>query len=868
MVSQIPGAINVPVHESLTNQTQIWGGDFKTMDIFTDTENTAGLGANTQMLKIGKDLTTESSRSAGVIFLTHPNDKVVDNGDGTKALQQYPITKMSMNVRLPKSQVQRKGFFLTRGKTAETYNAETGAFEMYRTISTLALNIIDGEGFAVYFKHSPSFTVQYTVDGEKITGIDILDGSAMNNNDNPVATGVKSGIGKKTTLGAQAIDADGNALTAELQAVLDTFFKEKTTLTTDEQWVHLETFAENATNTNYVLTLHLDGYDALKVEHPALPEALRIKITHSNNYNKNTNDLGLGGFGMLSSQSGRSTTGVAITDLSVEYDISSYFAAAAEEFKTSFAADYAAVVGSNGYFDQKDLTAVNALLDSYAALADGVKTLLADDAAVVAKLSALQSAKAALDDGAYYFDAFDHGLNYKVISKVESDITKDVSGAPVSIKDDLIETNIYSETAASKEGENGTAFWGIHTDSANAANNALWLRKSFNSNNYKAQENNSQGWPNVLYTLKDGILPEGAEVQKITGKMWYPGTHYKDAMGVMYKYDNEYRWYATALSYGLFKDEKLNESGMNFDWNWGCYKDIATGESTKDKIKWQKDQWVDFTMDYSAEQGAYMFTIKGIDGTGVSAEISVYTPSCEPLTRVGFFNGDQTKQCFDDIAVTLKGYEPIDFAPDTLGAKILKQPTENGDQNLRIDFDFSNTIANGADKNIVEYGAILQAGTQEKAALMDAENADRTFVALPVANISEIPQTLIVTVSNSAENSGKRVSAIGYVKDAEGNYYYSENDNEVISNGLAVKSVMGVMKAWYLDVSASDTAGVKAAAEAYKAADAEQTLTVDEILEKVAAYANGTVTTESPEYALCKELLSKVFHYYYNAAQA
>lgn len=197
------------------------------------------------------------------------------------------------------------------------------------------------------------------------------------------------------------------------------------------------------------------------------------------------------------------------------------------------------------------------------------------------------------------------------------------------------------------------------------------------------------------------------------------------------------------------------------------------------------------------------------------------------------------------------------IAPVALGAKILKEPTATGDQNLRMDFDFSDTIANGADANIVEYGIILMGGTVSKATLTDTSNTARQVISREVASAASIPSMVTVTITNSAANSGKRVSAVAYVKDSDGNYYYSSNSDERVDDGVVVKSVMGVMKAWYLDAELDKTNAIATYA-------AEAQLQANDVAADLTKYATGEIGTADEKYEACKAALSGVFHHYYN----
>ena len=84
---------------------------------------------------------------------------------------------------------------------------------------------------------------------------------------------------------------------------------------------------------------------------------------------------------------------------------------------------------------------------------------------------------------------------------------------------------------------------------------------------------------------------------------------------------------------------------------------------------------------------------------------------------------------------------------------------------------------------------------------------------------------------------------------------------ETYSGGLANKSVIGVMKSWYSDLSVNDAAKIATAIKGF-AQDGE--LDANTVKEYIDGYIAGTYTTTSPEYATCKEYLRGVFYKYYS----
>jgi len=622
----------------------------------------------------------------------------------------------------------------------------------------------------------------------------------------------------------------------------------------------------------------------IRQANPTLPEKLTVRMPDVDrskyDYNVGANKGFFSVFGFMTGTEAKYQS--AAKSVAVEYDISSYYAEATEEFKTSFAANYATVVGSNGYFDQSDLTAINAQLSAYEALPQVVKDALADEVTLTEQLSTLRKAKSALEGGAYYFDSFDHGLNYKVISHINnvSKTFKIETGDPttagelgttptVDISDNLNETNVYSTEAASNVGDsNGNAFWGIHTDKNDANNNALWLRKSFNAYNMVPNKSGDrQTWPSVLYVLKDGIIPEGAEIEKITGKLYYYTTGDKFATGILNFFESETRWDATTVTgKKLQKVSRMNATTANFPRN-APLKDANDVYVDYVETTYSTNQWLDFTFTYVEEKGVYEFSVTGKNKTdGAPTTLTAYSEAvtgAERVNMVGLFHGSPTNQAFDDIAVTLKQDESqeTDIAPEVLGARILKQATDNN-QNLRIDVDFTKAIAQS--EKIAEYGVILQAGTQTKETLIDANNTTRKVLSYD-PEVDAIPEKMIITIARSADNDGKRVTAIAYVKDSEGNYHYSNNNatNEagqnIVTDGVANKSVIGVMKSWYSASSQSEAANIATAIAEY--AEANE-INADTVKSLVDGYVDGTYNTTSAEYETCKEYLRGVFYKY------
>ncbi|MBP3627459.1 MAG: hypothetical protein J6J39_05415 [Clostridia bacterium] len=870
IVPNIPGAVlgdAIPTGGSVDATTFVVGN----MDIYKDVAGTFGLGENSQFLKLGKlrtgnilsDKYADTKNYAEYVVLNHPNDKVITNPDGTKTLQQYPVKKISLDLWIPNTNATRGGVFMSKGTKVATYDATNDLFTTSMAYLVFGLTADETNGLKLCTQHGgyKKFQIKPNSAGgiESITIADF---------DRPTNGSTDYSSTSATTLGSFAVDADGNALSSDLVTVLNTYFAGKTTLTNEERWVHFENSANGTKYMQSYITFNFSDYATLREANPTLPEKLTLRLTNINNttyvYNASETQGLFNTFGYITGNQAKMQG--AAKSATIEYDISSYYAVAANEFKTSFLSSYNTLVAD--ILKAENLTAINAQIAAYDALSDGVKSVLAEDSEVQTKLSTLKDAKEALEDGAYFFDAFEGELNWKVDAHI-TDLSKTINSVATDVSDNLTETNVYSDAAATAEGDNGKAFWGIHTDKDNEYNKALYLRKSFNQYNMNPQAaGDVQRWPSVLYVLKDGIIPANSEIEKITGKIYHSATHYKHATGILNYYEGENRWdVATITGATLQKVSKLSATNINYA-NGAPFLDAEGNKLNTVATTFKTGQWVDFSLTYIEEKGVYEFTVNGIATDGVSqATLTGYTEKVTAdggmVDRVGLFHGSQCRQTFDNIAVTLKQEEVVDIAPEVLGARILKQATDNN-QNLRIDVDFTKAIADS--EKIAEYGVILQAGTQTKDTLIDANNTTRTVLSYDPA-VNAIPETMIVTVSRSAANDGKRVTAIAYVKDTEGNYHYSNNDEtnsagqNVVTGGLANKSVIGVMKSWYSDLSVNDAAKIATAIEGF-AQDGE--LDANTVKEYIDGYIAGTYTTTSPEYATCKEYLRGVFYKYYS----
>ena len=136
------------------------------------------------------------------------------------------------------------------------------------------------------------------------------------------------------------------------------------------------------------------------------------------------------------------------------------------------------------------------------------------------------------------------------------------------------------------------------------------------------------------------------------------------------------------------------------------------------------------------------------------------------------------------------------LAIDALGAAVLTDVEVGKDQSLRFGFNFSaiNSAVTAESVTLKEYGIIIKSGTQTKETLVSSGQkvSVTDFTATPLTD------ELTLVITNSDEYSHIRVSAVAYATvEYNGTEYtvYSDNDDDKASDGVATKSVMGVMKA-------------------------------------------------------------------------
>lgn len=508
-----------------------------------------------------------------------------------------------------------------------------------------------------------------------------------------------------------------------------------------------------------------------------------------------------------------------------------------------------------GVYSTRDLTAIRQFLAEYETLPAETKAQLQAMPEATGLLNGLAAAETALANGAQYFDGFEDALHWEISAPITG----------TDYADHLQPTTRYSDAAAANEGdENGNAFWGPHTVPGRTGK-ALYLRKSFHAANLISTNNNNQAKPSVLAVTKD-ILPAGAKVRRVSGEMYltnngYGDPSYKRHVGITFAYSGEYAWRTIGLDGNGHIDSvvRRNASGGGRE-NWfqeaqGSFAYLeGSAQSHRggtQNIKFKNGQWVSFALEYNDANNTYIYTVTGLDtnGTAQTVSIEILKDVNGMLPQIGLVCTDVLSPSFDNIAITLDSAP--DLSPVTLGAKIPYNTSPVSEQKLRIDFDFTEakSAADAAGVRFTEYGAILLPGTRTREELLAAE----PVYTCAVAGNSEVADLLKLTITNSAENSGKRVSAIAYVKDNAGNIHYAGNTSEIVSDGVAVKSVMGVMKAYYLAELLPQPAPVLSEALAAYNAAAGTAHTLEDL--RIAAEAPVTSAEQ-------KLLLRSVFYHY------
>lgn len=135
------------------------------------------------------------------------------------------------------------------------------------------------------------------------------------------------------------------------------------------------------------------------------------------------------------------------------------------------------------------------------------------------------------------------------------------------------------------------------------------------------------------------------------------------------------------------------------------------------------------------------------------------------------------------------------IAVKALGASVLKNAQLGAGQNLRFGFDFSDLnsyLTSNNDLTLKDYGIYAHVNTCNKTALLADAGNKFSFIDKDLSN------TVTVIFNRSEEFAHARISAMAYfVVEYYGQEYtlYSENTDSVAKDGIATKSVIGVIKA-------------------------------------------------------------------------
>lgn len=319
-------------------------------------------------------------------------------------------------------------------------------------------------------------------------------------------------------------------------------------------------------------------------------------------------------------------------DFTVSYDVSSFYADVIEEFEQQ--------VGDLGYLTCEDYDGLTQIYQQYQALSQEQQQYI--------DISRVEKALRAFDNGAYFYDDFEGDLNWEIASKITG----------TTYDDNLTETNIYSADAATGTGNAaGEAFWGIHTDSQDVKNHALWLRKSFSENNILGSYNEHRRRPTVTAITKSDILPKDAKIAFVKGRMYVskgavPNERNFASVQLSYMYESEYNWQSVGINY----EGRLNGAIRTSENQGHNYWEKLEGNYSYEGelTEFASEQWVDFELKYDPSYGCYAFVAEGLDDQGEAVSWEVLTPNgTKPMAQVALLHTNNVKQSFDDIAIGL-----------------------------------------------------------------------------------------------------------------------------------------------------------------------------------------------------------------------
>ena len=230
--------------------------------------------------------------------------------------------------------------------------------------------------------------------------------------------------------------------------------------------------------------------------------------------------------------------------------------------------------------------------------------------------------------------------------------------------------------------------------------------------------------------------------------------------------------------------------------------------------------------------------------------------------------------------------QAIGAVPAIKGAKVLVPNTAAGRQKLRIDVDFSGTKSLlNQDLGINDYGVIIAKassstikddmvssyGGNEAVDISALTNiTDGTKISLKNFGFDDEKTAKFIINVGDINNYGKRVALIAYVATTGKRTYYSFGDSKdpVAPDGLASKSVMGVIKSMFNDTGSDVHGNIQkaytrcSADETLKTALGNNSLETTDLSKLFEGYVTGsTITTESEDYKNAKQVAAYMFYY-------
>ena len=200
------------------------------------------------------------------------------------------------------------------------------------------------------------------------------------------------------------------------------------------------------------------------------------------------------------------------------------------------------------------------------------------------------------------------------------------------------------------------------------------------------------------------------------------------------------------------------------------------------------------------------------------------------------------------------------FVPTVLGAKILKGAKPTDVQRIRVNLDFSNIEkATEQELTIEEYGIVWRAGSVENGDFTREQLINYGNVVTREYNGGEVG-IMKIAVNKAVTSYDKGISILGFVRDSNGNYYYSEK--------IADKSVNGVMKAYMLDKLSNKPIAFGMAIDKYVASEYftfGSSYNIDEVKALIADYLKGDIAENTNNEKTAKEMLGFVFYFYNNS---